>query len=64
MSKIVVTDKKTVELMHVDYKEMKPVLDSLEKEGWVIVGSEPIEEIEVKIIGQRFLLEKQIRSKS
>lgn len=35
-------------------------LEKLESEGWRVICSEPIEKFFVKIIGRRFILEKEI----
>ena len=35
-------------------------LEKLESEGWRVIGVEPIEKFFVKIIGRRFILEKEI----
>ena len=34
-------------------------LEKLESEGWRVIGGEPIEKFFVKIIGRRFILEKE-----
>lgn len=45
------TDSHIEELIH-------KRIDELEREGYRIVGAEPIEQIVIKIVGRRFYLEK------
>lgn len=51
--------KITREIIFDENTDISKEIKKFESEGWEIVATEPIEKIEVKIIGRRFVLEKK-----